>query len=208
MKNLSIATVIEKNKLQSDRAWLIALKIHVRNPATGAIEEVIRVVRNTEVTKILGEDYEPAAFDITLEEKSTELPVLKVTLQDQTQIVHGYMERYGGGVGFDVDLIVVHASTAQDSESDPELIEYFQVITAGTSNYVVSWTLGAENPLRQIFPARRQDNEQCSFKFRDEDCGYKGSATSCDLTLNGPRGCRAKNNAKNYGGYPGILVRV
>jgi len=207
VKNLSIATVIEKNKLQSDRAWLIALKIHVRNPATGSIEEVIRVVRNTELTTIMGEPYEPAAFDISLDEKSTELPTLKITIQDQTQIVHGYMERYGGGVGFDVDLIVVHAKTADDSESDPELIEYFQVINSGTSNYVVSWTLGAENPLRQIFPARRQDDEQCSFKFKDGNCAYKGSATSCDLTLNGANGCRAKNNAKNYGGYPGILVR-
>lgn len=207
MKNLSIATVIEKNKLQSDRAWLIALKIHVRNPATGSIEEVIRVVRNTEPTTILGEVYEAGAFDITLDEKSTELPVLRITIQDQTQIVHGYMERYGGGVGFDVDLIIVHAKTAEDPESDPELIEYFQVISSGTSNYVVSWTLGAENPLRQIFPARRQDDEQCSFKFKDSNCAYKGSATSCDLTLNGANGCRAKNNAKNYGGYPGILVR-
>ncbi len=207
MKNLSIATVIEKNRLQSDRAWLIALKIHVRNPATGAIEEVIRVVRNTEPTKILDEIYEPAAFDIEMDEKSAELPSLKITIQDQTQIVHGYMERYGGGIGFDVDLIIVHAETAMDPESDPELIEYFQVISSGTANYVVSWTLGAENPLRQIFPARRQDDEQCSFKFKDANCGYTGADTSCDLTLNGPRGCRAKNNTSNFGGYPSILVR-
>lgn len=207
MKNLSIATIIEKNRLQSDRAWLIALKIHARNPVTGAVEEVIRVVRNTELTTIMGEPYEPAAFDIAIDEKSTELPTLTVTIQDQTQVVHGYMERFGGGVGFDVDLIIVHAKTAEDAESDPELIEYFQVISASTANYVVTWTLGAENPLRQIFPARRQEDEQCSFKFRDENCGYTGSATSCDLTLNGARGCRVKNNSKNYGGYPGILVR-
>lgn len=211
MKNLSIASIIEKNRLQSDQAWLVALKIYVRNPATDSVEEVIRVVRNTEITMIEEEDgpkpYEPFSFDISLDEKTNELPTLTVTIQDQTQVVHSYMERYGGGIGFDVDLIVVRATTAEETEVDPELVEYFQVISSSAANYVVTWQLGAENPLRQIFPGRRQEDDVCSFKFRDGNCGYSGAATTCDLSLNGPNGCRAKGNSKNYGGYPGILVR-
>lgn len=207
MKNLSIAAIIAKNQIQSDEAWLIALKIHVRNPETGAVEEIIRVVNNTELTKIQGEDYEPFPFGISITENSNELPTLSVTIQDQTQMVQGYMQRYGGGIGFDVDLIVVRAKTAEDTDTEPELIEYFQVITSNVMNYVVNWNLGAENPLRQIFPARRQDSEQCSFKFKDSNCAYKGRAQTCDLTLNGPNGCRAKGNAINFGGFPGIIVR-
>lgn len=207
MKNLSVASIIEKNRLQSDEAWLVALKIHVRNPVTNSVEEVIRVVRNTEITTILGEAYEPFSFDISISEKTNELPTLRVTIQDQTQVVQSYMERYGGGIGFDVDLIVVRATTAAETEADPELIEYFQIISSSAANYVVTWTLGAENPLRQIYPARRQDSEQCSFKFKDGNCAYAGTATSCDLTLDGPRGCRAKGNSINFGGYPGIAGR-
>lgn len=207
MKNLSIAAIIEKNKLQSDEAWLLALKIHVRNPATGAVEDEIRVVRNTELTVINGENYEPFPFDIALDEQSGQLPSLNITIQDQTQIVQAHMERFGGGIGFDVDLMVVRAKSATETETDPELIEYFQVMQSSVANYVVSWTLGSENPLRQIFPGRRQDNETCSFKFRDENCAYVGAEQTCDLTLDGPRGCRVKNNARNFGGFPGIIAR-
>lgn len=207
MKNLSIAAIIEKNRLQSDKAWLIALKIHVRNPATGAVEEVIRVVRNTEQTTIMGEVYEPFPFDLSITEQTNELPTLTVTIQDQTQIVQSYMERFGGAIGFDVDLIVAHASTAEDAQTEPELIEYFTVIKSGLAQYTVTWTLGAENPLRQIFPGRRQDSEQCSFRYRSNECGYAGGLPGCDLTLDGPNGCRAHRNSKNFGGYPAIISR-
>ena len=207
MKNLSIAAIIAKNQIQSDEAWLIALKIHVRNPETNSVEEVLRVVNNTEPTIIDDEEYEPFPFGINVSESANELPTLSVTIQDQTQVVQGYMQRYGGGIGFDVDLIVARATSATETNTEPELIEYFQVITSSVANYVVSWNLGSENPLRQIFPARRQDSEQCSFKFKDVNCAYKGSATSCDLTLDGPNGCRVKNNSNNFGGFPGIIAR-
>ena len=208
MKNLSISTVIEKNRLDSDQAWLIALQIHVRNPATGLIDEIIRVVRNTEVTIIEGNEYEPFPFDISIDEKVNELPTLTVTIQDQTQVVQSYMNRYGGGVGFDVDLIIVRAESATNTHTEPELVEFFQITKASAASYVVTWNLGAENPLRQTFPSRAQHDEQCSFRFKDpETCAYAGSDATCDLTLNGPNGCRAKSNAHNYGGYPAILVR-
>lgn len=211
MKNLSIAAIIAKNQIQSDEAWLIALKIHVRNPATGSVEEVIRVINNTEITSIKEdegvENYEPFPFSISMTEQSNELPTLSVSIQDQTQVVQGYMERFGGGIGFDVDLIIVRARTASETVSEPELVEYFQVIKSGVANYVVNWSLGAENPLRQIFPGRRQDSEQCGFKYKNADCGYIGPASFCDLTLDGPNGCRAKNNSRNFGGYPGIIAR-
>jgi len=207
MKNLSIASIIAKNQIQSDEAWLIALKIHVRDPSTNSVVEVIRVVNNTEITSINGEDYEPFPFSISANENANELPTLSITIQDQTQVVQSYMQRYGGAVGSDVDLIVVRAKTAEDTAAEPELSEYFQVINSSVSNYVVNWSLGAENPLRQMFPARRQEEEQCGFKFKDTNCGYTGSVATCDLTLDGANGCRAKLNSKNFGGFPGIIVR-
>ena len=207
MKNLSLAAIIAKNKLQSDEAWLVALKIYVRNPVTGAVVEVIRVVNNVETTTILGESYEPFPFSISMTEQMNELPTLSLTIQDQTQVVQSYMNTYGGGIGFDVDLIVVRATTAASTNSEPELIEFFRVIRSSVANYVVNWSLGAENPLRQQFPARRQDSEQCGFKFKDSSCAYVGGVGTCDLTLEGPNGCRGKGNVANYGGYPGIITK-
>lgn len=207
MKNLSIATIIEKNKLESDRAWLIALKIHVRDPLTNAIVDVLRVVNNAEPVFIKGDEYIPFPFDIKVTERSNELPALTITIQDQTQVVQSYMSRYAGAVGSDVDMLIVHASTATDATTEPELSEYFQITSSSVANYVVSWNLGAENPLTQVFPARRQEPATCSFIFRSNDCGYKGADGTCDLTLDGANGCKAKGNERNYGGFPGIMVR-
>ena len=208
MKNISIASVIQKNQVSSTDAWLIAMKIHVRNHATAQVVDEIRVINNTEITVIEGENYEPFPFDFSMKESSTELPTLTVTIQDQTQIVQSYMQRYGGGVGFDVDVMIVRAASATETYVEPELVEYFQVITSSAADYVVTWELGAENPLRRQFPRRRQSDDQCSFVYKDATtCGYSGGLKSCDLTLDGANGCRAHQNASNYGGNPGIIVR-
>jgi len=208
MKNLSIASIIEKNSLQSDEAWLVALKVYIRDPETGGIVDIVRVVRNTELTTIEGEPYEPFPFSIQLEQAANELPTLTVTIQDQTKIVQSYMQRYAGAVGSEVELKVVRAKTAEETDLDPELVEFFEITKSGVKDYAVSWTLGAENPLRQTFPSRRQNSDQCSFRYKDPDtCSYSGPEDYCDLTLNGPSGCRAKGNSKNYGGYPAIIVR-
>lgn len=208
MKNISLASVIQKNQVSSTDAWLIAMKIHVKDFATAQIVEEIRVINNDEITTIEGEDYEPFPFEIDIKESSSALPTVNVTIQDQTQIVQSYMQRYGGGVGFEIDLMIVRASSATETYIEPELVEYFQVTTSSVADYVVSWDLGAENPLRRQFPKRRQNDDQCGFIYKDPDtCCYAGELGTCDLTLNGANGCRAHNNVANFGAYPGIIVR-
>lgn len=209
-KNLSLSTVAETNSFSSDKVWLIALQIHVINHQTGAEVQQIRVINNSEITTIQGEPYEPMAFDIDISEKTNQLPTVSITLQDQAEIVGPFMHRYGGGVGFDIDLMVVAADygnpTVQDLE--PELSEFFTVTKSSYKDYVASWTLGAENPLRRMFPLRKQEPDQCSFRYKDSrTCAYGGSLPTCDLSFDGPNGCRAHNNTRNYGGYPGIIVR-
>lgn len=204
---------MEANSFSSDSAWLIALKIHVRNHQTGAEVAIIRVVNNTEITQIEGEDYEPMSFTIDVKEAQHTLPSVSITIQDQAEVVAPYMQRYGGGIGFDVDLMIVRAdTTAPDPASatylEPELVEYFQVVTSSYKDYVASWNLGTENPLRRMFPLRKQEQDQCSFLYKQPGtCGYTGSKPTCDLSLDGANGCRVHQNTRNFGGYPGIIVR-
>lgn len=208
MKNLSLSSIVSANSFSSDDAWLVAMKIHVRSNITGEIVSVIRVVNNNEITTIAGEQYEPLAFTIDIKEASNELPSMSVTIQDQGEIVGPFMQRYGGGVGSDVDMMIVRATTATLTYPEAELTEYFQVITGGYKDYVASWTCGAENPLRKMFPLRKQEDNQCSFRYKQAGtCNYSGANPTCDLSLDGPNGCRAHNNTINYGGYPGIIVR-
>lgn len=209
MKNLSIASVIEKNKLASGQAWLIALKVDVKNPVTGAIDGHIYMVRNDEPVTIDGQVYEPMPFEVTIDESVDGLPTISVTLQDQTQIVHSYMQAYAGGVGFPVTIMAVTGDDTTAMVSEPDLVEFFEILNGSSdrASYTAAWELGVENPLTIAFPRRRQYTDQCSFRFKSPECGYTGAAETCDLTLGGTNGCRAKDNVVNFGGFPGLIAR-
>lgn len=213
MKNLSLSTVNSINSFSPDDAWIIALKIHVRSNITGEIVSIIRVSNDVHDVTILGEVYLPMAFDIDFKAAQNELPTMDITLQDQGELVGPFMHRYGGAVGSDVDVMIVRATietetTPTQTFTETELIEYFQVLEAGYKDYVASWKCGTENPLRKMFPLRKQDDNQCSFRYKDpQTCGYGGGLPSCDLSLDGPNGCRAHFNTANNGSFPGIIVR-
>lgn len=209
MKNISIASAIEKNKLASNQVWLIALNISVRNPVTGIIDGYIRIVRNDEQVTIDGEVYEPMPFEISFESTIEGMPSVNVVMQDQTQIIQTYMQAYAGGAGFPVTVIAVTGANKNALSSEAELVEFFEVLSGSSDsgNYVCTWSLGVENPLAIMFPRRRQLTDQCSFQFKSQSCGYVGAAGSCDLTLGGVDGCRAKSWAVHYGGFPGLIAR-
>lgn len=208
-KNLTIASIADANSFNGDSVWLVAMEIHVRNHQTGAEVEQIRVVKNDEAITIDGQVYEPMSFDFDMKETQNQLPSVSVTIQDQGEIVGPAMQRYGGGVGFEVDLIMVRVPPGTTVvTTEPELVEFFTVLTASYKDWVASWSLGAENPLRKMFPLRRQEPDQCSFRYKDPDtCAYTGGRPTCDLSFDGPNGCKAHSNSKNFGGYPGIIVR-
>lgn len=208
MKNLSLSSIVQANSFSSDVAWLVALKIHVRDHSTGSEVAQIRIINNSEITIVEDEEYEPMSFGLDLKEAANQLPSVSVTIQDQAEIVGAYMQRYGGGVGFEVEMLIVAAETAEETSLEPELVEYFTVINATYKDYVATWSLGAENPLKRMFPLRKQEDDQCSFRYKQTGtCGYTGALASCDLSLDGPNGCRVHNNTANFGAYPGIIVR-
>lgn len=203
-KSLSVASIIEKNRLSSDVAFLICLDIDVVDPATGTLVETAHYVRNTETITFNGHTYEPANFDIDLKEESGQLQTVKLTIKDYARIIQQKMQAYGGGVGFGVSLSVVNSAAL---DHPPEVIEFFEVVGADSSNYVCSFTLGAENVVTKTFPRRRQTRDYCQWRYKGDECGYSGSMTSCDLTLKGANGCEAHQNVIRFGAFPGINNR-
>ncbi len=206
MKSLKLSAVIDKNTLASDRAWLIALKVHVIDPDTGVEVDQLRVVRNDEKVTIKGEEYEPVPFGIETTNSAGELPSVTVNLQDQTQTIQALMQEHRGGVGFVVEMIIVHGNSTNVIDEE-ELHEFFTVISASASDYVVTWQLGAENPLNMQFPERKQQKDRCAWKYKGDGCFYSGPLPTCSRTYAGPDGCQAHDNVENYGGFPGIVVR-
>jgi phage-related protein len=202
--SLSVASIIEKNRISSEVPWLIMLDIAVIDPVTLANVETMYLVRNVDPVTYNGHTYTQAAFDIELKARAGEQQSIQITIKDYTLAVQKKMQDYGGGVGFNVTIMVVNAGNLSQA---PEVIEYFQVTGAETANYVCSFTLGAENNITKTFPRRRQTKDYCQFRYKGAECGYVGSMPTCDLSLEGPNGCRAHGNVVHFGAFPGINSR-
>lgn len=203
-KSLSVASVIEKNRISSDTPWLICLDIGVIDPDSMSVVETMHIVRNTEAITFNGHEYVPSSFDIELKEESGTQQSVSLSINDYSLAVQQRMQKYAGGVGFTVAIMVVNADQL---DAPPEVIENFEVVGANSANYVCAFTLGAENNITKTFPRRRQTKDYCQWRYKGPDCGYTGSLTSCDLSLNGANGCKAHQNVIHFGAFPGINTR-
>ncbi|MFT4064269.1 hypothetical protein [Paraburkholderia sp.] len=200
---ISVASVIEKNRLSSDVAYLAMLEIDVPDPATGTILETLRYVNNTENVVRNGNTYEAVQFSLDVKAELGAMPSVSLSFYDYAQHVLSKMKDNQGGVGFKVTITVVSATNL---DGDPEVAEYFEVTDASAANYVVQFTLGAENALTRQFPRRIQRRDFCQWIYRDANtCRYSGSINGCDHTLDGPNGCRAHQNTENFGGCPNLV---
>lgn len=199
--SLSVASIIEKNRISSEVPWLVLLDIEVIDPSTLTTVETLHLARNVDPVSFNGQTYAPASFDIELKSQAGEQQTISVSINDYTLAVQQRMQNYGGGIGFNVSIMVVNAGNLTQA---PEVIEYFQVVGAQTINYAVSFTLGAENNITKVFPRRRQMKDFCQWRYKSTECGYAGALPNCDLSLDGPNGCRAHGNVIHFGAFPGI----
>lgn len=200
-RSLSVASVIEKNRLSSDTPWLICLDIDVVDPDTGGVVEQLHFVRNSEPVAFNGNTYQAASFDMELKSESGESQSVRLTLKDHSRFVQKRMQMYQGGVGFGVTLTVVNGAAL---DKPPEVQEFFEVVGADSGNYVCNFTLGTENAITKTFPRRRQTKDFCQWRYKSEECGYSGTMSSCDLSRAGANGCEAHGNVIRFGAFPGI----
>jgi phage-related protein len=200
--HVSIATALDKGKLASDVVYSALLEVDILDRVTRTVSETLRLAHNNENIVFRGLTYQAAAFDFSVTRGKNELPVISLTIEDQTQVIQGLLQESQGGVDYPVRIYIV-SSVNPDT---PEMEENFTVIAAHTSSdsYAVTFDLGAENPLGLRFPAHMQFRNRCRWLYKSPQCGYAGSKTSCDLTFDGANGCKAHANALRYGGFPGI----
>ncbi len=201
-KSLSLATVLEKNKLSSDVPFIALLDIEVINPATGVVVIVLHVANNPSSITYNGTLYEAGGFDFQVNSEAGKAPEVSLTVNDYTQAVQGYMQSYGGGLGSNVTLTIARGDALTLA---PEMQEFFQITGASAANYSATFQLGAENSVMKTFPRRRQYRDFCQWRYKDSTtCKYTGGLSTCDLTLQGPNGCAAHGNTPNFGAYPGL----
>jgi hypothetical protein len=200
--HVSLATAIDKGRLASTVVYLALLEIDVLDPTSRLVVETIRLAHNNENHEFRGETYIRMPFEFEVRRAKGEMPTISLTITDHSQAIQARLQESSGGVDFPVRLLIV--STA--NPDSPELVENFTILsaTARSSDYAVTFEIGAENPLALRFPPRLMRRNRCEFRFRGPDCGYTGSAPTCDYSLDGPNGCAVKGNALNFGGFRGI----
>jgi len=200
---LSIASIIEKNRIGSDVPYLAFLDVGVIDPATGAVIETLHFVNNIENTTRQGIVYTAMQFSLELHSEGGTQPSVNVTMLDFSRLVIQKMNDYGGGAGFPVTVMVCQAGGL---DATPDVTEYFEIVTASVENYSVNWTLGAENALTKQYPRRMQRRDFCQWVYRDTNtCRYTGKLPTCDRTLHGTLGCKSHENVINFGGNPNLV---
>lgn len=208
-RHLSVASVIDKNKVSSKTPWVILLEIGITDPNTRAVIETIRIARNTE-NVIFGKlaDGSPRIFlagnfSINIDQRQNEAPSVSITAQDQTRYIEQRMEDTAGGTFSEVTMIVVNTDRL---DKPAEIEETFQITSSGAKNYVASFALGSENPLGIQFPKSNQWKDRCAWRFRGYGCGYTGNIPTCDYTKAGPNGCIKHFSGKlPFRGLPGLV---
>jgi phage-related protein len=196
-RHLSVATAIEKNKIASDVAFVLLLKIDIKDQL-GAYVETLHLAKNTEEVVFQGQLYQPANFDVEMKLDVEEQPSFSANAEDPTGFIRERMEAYGGGVGSDCTVMVVNTGNLAQP---PEVKETFEIVGASMQGYKVSFQLGVDNPLATRFPKRLMYRDQCTLIFKGIECKYAGPDASCTYVWND---CKVKGNQINFGGFRGL----
>ena len=196
MLNLSAIAKAEKNKIESNNAWLILLEVNIPSE-----DLTLRLVRNNEDIMWGGVLWQAFPFEVDgfSQNSNGELPSFNVRVSNIDRTVEGYLEQAGGGIGSQVRILVVMSENLD--LLTPEMEEEFSVQSVNYDSQWVTFVLtGAVNLFRRI-PERRFLKNFCPFKFKGVECQYDGVATECNKSY---ERCLELNNASRFGGEPAI----
>jgi phage-related protein len=206
--SLSSIAITEKNKLNSDSVFLVALKIDI--PASPS-HTIVRIVNNSENITWLGETWVAFPFTINeISEATGEVPRVDIQVSNVSRVIDVYLAYYDAYIkanGYEPITVYIYvintAVIANNGNAAPEVEHIFELKQPKLDSKWATFTLGASNPYNRRFPQNRMFASHCRFRFKGTDgrCGYTGVTTNCNHSLTA---CRALNNSIRFGGAPGI----
>lgn len=199
-RHLSIGTIIDKNKIASDEAFVILIDAYIKDEAGNDVI-TLSFCQNSEQIVYQGTTYQPASFTFNVSLETNQEPSVKLSANDYTRTLSQYIEQYSGLVNSNVQVTIVNTASI---DLPPEIQETFKVIGAKVNEYVAELELGTESSVAKRFPQYRQFRDRCAWKYKGNRCGYTGSLPTCDYTLLGINGCQVHNNAARFGGFPSL----
>jgi phage-related protein len=134
-------------------------------------------------------------------EDTKSIQQVQLSVSNVDGLVQSYLEEYDGLTDKEITLYIVHASHLDLTEAEIE--ESFTIQSVDYDEEWVTFTLGGENVQYFRYPSRRYMQRSCPLKYKSVRCGSTSALTDCPKTL---QGCRDRNNAKRFGGEPGMLT--
>lgn len=197
MFDLSLAARIEKNRLESDGAWIILLEIKVSDTVQ------LNICRNTENVVWRGVTWTafPFEFDAPTQSGGGELPSFNIRVSNVTRAVQGYIEEVDGGVGAQVHMYVVLVKSDGTVMDEPFLDEQFGITSTSFDAAWVTFTASGAERMNRRVPERAYWKNWCPYIYKGPECRANSSLPECDHSLSN---CRLRNNARRFGGYPSI----
>ena len=203
MAILSLAAQRDKFLLASGDAWLLLLDIIWNG-------QHMRLARNVDAVNFDAGDgngiqtYQPFNFEFSAEYPgSGQLPTMVLKASNTMRILQGIIEQYAGLAGAIANVYVYN--TAHPA-GEPDLAVSTTIMKSVSTAEIVTFSLSAPNPLRQLFPKYLYRANFCMYvsQYKSIWCGYTGALNNCDGTYNGTNGCQVNNNASRFGAFPGI----
>ena len=199
----TIATAIDKTKIASTVAYVLMAQVDVLDPTTYTTVETLYFANNNDQIQWQGNTYAPCAFSLDATYEQGKLPSVSIVFHDFFKVIQARLQAYNGALGSSVRIVLVNTSV---TDNPPDFDETFTITStnASASDYTITFSLGAENPLNLRFPPRLQFRDRCMWLYKGVECGYTGTLSTCDYTLKGTNGCEVHNNTLRFGGFPGI----
>lgn len=202
----SAALIAESNKQRQAKAWFWLYDIELDTDA--AESRWLSLAGTDEDVTYRGRTY--TAYPVTHGDIEAtgggDIPKLDAAISNVDGSAAEFLRTYDGLEDRRIRIRLVHEDLVS---LDVDTVPYDTKIASATiRNEVVVFQLG-EPPLHALFfPSGVFSRLKCRHRFRGPRCGWTsaqaGSATSCDLSLDGPNGCVAHNNETRWGGYASL----
>ena len=147
MSNLSIASVLEKNRVSSENAMVIALDIDLVDPVTSAYVMTLRIVNYDTDLTIDGHLYTKISFDLSLQDDANEIQNVNLSIQDSIGLVRPYLQTYRGAVGSKVTMMLLTVDP-EDRTSLVDFSEIFEVVGSSSPDSDVPWSNSDARPVQ------------------------------------------------------------
>lgn len=200
---LSLTAIQEKNSLGTDSVFHVLLEVLI--PGV----DPVTITNNGEDVIWDSRTWLAFPFEISeLNENSAgEVPQWTITLDNRQRVIEKYLSDYdqylkvNGIEGNEIkcNCFIVNSKDLDNPEAIKEV--YFELSQPSTTSEQATFVLTADSPFNIMVPKRRFIKQYCYWKFKGLECGYAGSASTCDKSL---LQCKSYENSSRFGGFPGV----